>query len=98
MDLTGSGTEKTLTLDRPVPTWKMGDQIVVTSTDYMPGHAEVLTLAADATPTRKTIMVSTAVQYAHVGHTYSLSKVPDRLKLDPKFKANGVEIRAGVGL
>jgi hypothetical protein len=97
-DLAGSGTEKTLTLDRPVPTWKMGDQIVLTSTDYMPGHAEVLTLAADATPAGNTIAVTTAVQYAHVGHTYSLSKVPDRLNLDPKFKANGVEIRAGVGL
>ena len=98
MDLTGSGTETTLTLDRPVPTWKMGDQIVITSTDYMPGHAEVLTLAADASPTGNTITVSTPVQYAHVGHTYSLSKVPDRLNLDPNFKAKGVEIRAGVGL
>src|ERR1700722_13915133 len=97
-DLTGVGTEQTLTLDRAVPTWKKGDQIVITSTDYMPGHAEVLTLAADATPTGKTVMVTTGVQYAHVGHTYSLSKVPDRLHLDPTFKSNGVEIRAGVGL
>ena len=32
------------------------------------------------------------------GHTYSLGKVPDRLHLDPKFKSNGVEIRAAVGL
>ncbi len=95
-DLAGGGTEQTLTLDRPVPTWKMGDQIVLTSTDYMPGHAEVLTLAADATG--NTITVTTAVQYAHVGHTYKLDKVPSRLNLEQNFKANGVEIRAAVGL
>ena len=32
----------TLYVDRPVPTWQAGDQIVVTSTDYLPAHSEEL--------------------------------------------------------
>ncbi len=42
-DLAGTGTEKTITLDRPV-SWQDGDKIVITSTDYMPAHAELLTV------------------------------------------------------
>ena len=98
MDLAGGGTETTLTLDRAVPTWKMGDQIVLSSTDYMPGHAELLTLAQDASPTGLTITVTSAVQFPHSGHTYKLNQVPGRLNLDPKFQSNGVETRAAVGL
>ncbi len=32
-------------VDRPVPTWGPGDQIVLTSTDYLPGHSEELTIS-----------------------------------------------------
>ena len=53
-DLNGDPTgmnlgETELTVDRGVPGWKKGDKIVVTSTDYMPGHAEVFTIAEDVT-------------------------------------------------
>ncbi|MEO6327124.1 MAG: G8 domain-containing protein [Thermoanaerobaculia bacterium] len=44
-DEAGSRT-RTLKLDAPVD-WKKGDQIVVTTTDYLPGHSEQLTVAAD---------------------------------------------------
>ena len=64
----------------------------------MPGHAELLTLAQDATATGNTITVKSAVQFPHSGHTYKLDKVPGRLNLDHKFQSNGVETRAAVGL
>jgi hypothetical protein len=103
VDSSGKPQDSVITLDRPVPTWKMGDQIVLTSTDYMPAHAELLTLAADACPSGmcpagNTITVTTPIQFAHNGHRYSLDKVPDRLSLDPNFKNSGVETRAAVAL
>lgn len=36
----------TLYVDRPVPTWEEGDQIVLTSTDYLSSHSEELTIKA----------------------------------------------------
>ncbi len=37
--------DTSLTLERPVEgDWKQGDQIVVTTTDYLPGHSEQLTI------------------------------------------------------
>jgi len=94
-NLTGSGSETTLTLDRPV-TWQKNDQIVVSSTDYMPAHSELLTLSENATG--NTITVTTPIQYAHQGKTYPVSQIPSTLGIDPKLIANGIETRAAVGL
>ncbi len=60
---------KTLIVDAPVD-WKKGDEIVVTTTDYLPGHSEVLTLAADANGT--TITVNEQVKYVHNGSAYEI--------------------------
>jgi hypothetical protein len=99
----GIGTETTITLDQPV-NWKMNDKIVISSTDYMPAHAEQLVLSADANNS-KTITVTTPVQYPHNGTTYPLTNrtsplmnVPGRLGIDPTLLSNGVEDRAAVGL
>ena len=86
----------TLTLDRKV-SLKKGDQIVVTTTDYLPGHSERLTVSADVA-CGTTITVDETLQYAHNGTRYSLSAVPDRVGLDPALKNAGAETRAAVGL
>ncbi len=38
--LKGGGTESSFQIGTPVTDWMNGDNIVVTSTDYLPGHAE----------------------------------------------------------
>ncbi len=52
----------TLTLSSAVD-WKMNDQIIVTTTDYLTSHTEQLTLAADASGNQ--ITVSSGLQYPH---------------------------------
>ncbi len=96
-DPTGMNLGETeLTVDRMV-SWKKDDKIVVTSTDYMPGHAEVFIISEDVTGTK--IKVTKPVQYAHNGTRVPLSsRIPDRLGIDPNLVANGIETRAGVAL
>jgi hypothetical protein len=101
-----AGTTKTLSVDRPVPTWAHGDQIVVTSTDYLPGHSEELTIdtvSTDATGT--TITVTTPVQFQHWGDAYDMRpNLPDTVgprddPNRPKTQASRhLENRAAVAL
>jgi hypothetical protein len=69
----------TLYVDRPVPTWKGGDQIVVTSTDYLPGHSEELTIDSVSTDSTGTIITVKApgVQFPHWGEAYDYSNFPE---------------------
>ncbi len=65
-------------VDRPVPTWAAGDQIVLTSTDYLPGHSEELTIASvsiDAQGTKITVK-SPGIQFPHWGEAYDYSVFP----------------------
>ena len=65
-------------VDRPVPTWAAGDQIVITSTDYLPGHSEELTIAgisSDAEGTKITVK-SPGIQFPHWGEAYDFSSFP----------------------
>jgi hypothetical protein len=64
-------------VDRPVPTWDIGDQIVLTSTDYLPGHSEQLTITnISSTPTGTMIQVKSSqvadegIQFPHWGQGY----------------------------
>jgi hypothetical protein len=96
-NLKGGGTEKTITLDRTV-NWQDGDQIVVTSTDYMPAHSELLTVMG-AVNNSTTVNLTTAVQYGHNGSRYTLSgKKLDRLGIDPDLVKAGAQTQAAVGL
>jgi G8 domain len=64
-------------VDRPVPTWTQGDQIVLTSTDYLPSHSEQLEIASvtsDNTGTKITLMGGTT--YPHSGTAYDLAGLP----------------------
>ena len=84
-----------LTVDRKL-SLKDGDQIVVTTTDYLPGHSEQLTVVGDVN-CGTTIAVKEALQYDHVGVRYSLADVPEKV-LSPELRSAGAETRAAVGL
>jgi hypothetical protein len=87
--------------------WQKGDHIVITSTDYIPGHAEELVVQFASQNPDKTTTVRfinakatvSGVAYYHNGEKYNLSATG---RLDPKtITALGystVETRAAVGL
>jgi hypothetical protein len=93
----------TLVVNSPVD-WKAGDQIVVTTTDYLPGHSEMRVISSvDAD--KKTIHITTPFQYAHNGTKVDLASkgVPATIGPtdDPNLPAgNGrlVDTRAAVAL
>ncbi|HEX7288012.1 MAG TPA: G8 domain-containing protein [Candidatus Angelobacter sp.] len=94
-NLAGGKNEKTFVLDRVVD-WKKKDQIVITSTDYLPGHAEVLTLAQDAVSDsqKSTITTQEAIANPHYGKQFDLPKARGTTGPDQPT----VDIRAAVGL
>jgi len=95
LNATAQKDTKTLTVDRKL-SLRAGDQIVVTTTDYLPGHSEQLTVAGDVT-CGTSIAVKEPLKYSHVGSRYSLSAVRDGV-LDPALKSAGAETRAAVAL
>lgn len=95
--------DTTFVLDRAV-NWAQGDQIAITSTDYVPSHSEQLEIAG-ITPTDSgtTITLKNPVQYPHYGRTFPLDKVPagigpDPDPLAPSGQLRVVETRAAVAL
>ena len=88
--------ENKLIVDRPM-SLKENDQIVVTTTDYLPGHSEQLTVAQDVA-CGTAITVKESLKYAHNGARFSLAAVPAELGLDAQLRAQGAETRAAVGV
>ena len=92
-----------IVLDRPVD-WAVGDQIVVTATDYLPGHSEQFTIES-VSADKKTLTVTENAKYIHNGEPYLLADTPSREK---GYKRLGLDItvdgepaaetRAAVGL
>jgi hypothetical protein len=99
-DLTKNAT--TLTLDTaPGTKWQPGDEIVVTTTDYVPGHSETLKIKSIAGNVVTLDPTGGLPQWTHSGTRYKLkpsSAVLARLNLDSDLTTNGVESRAAVGL
>jgi len=99
----------TVTLDRVVD-WEEGDQIVVTTTDYLPGHSEQLTVMKNDTSSGKSVLTITGeVNFQHRGTTYNLGTEGKNVPLDigpeqdPNVHCTGsetrcIETRAAVGL
>ena len=74
--------------------WKMGDQIIVTTTDYLPSHSEQMTLAADASGNK--ITLTKGLTYPHNAAAINLSA---RLPADAKLTdLTTADTRAAVGL
>lgn len=95
---------RTLALDRVVD-WQPGDQIVVTTTDYLPGHSEQLTIdTVTVTETGTTITVKEPLRYPHNGQVFDLSALPTGIGPDPlpnsaaNLPARYAETRAAVAL
>jgi len=95
-----------LVLDRQVD-WQYGDQIVLTTTDYLASHSEQLTIASVDNSTKGiskiTLSAKTPVQWTHSGSYYSLNNVDptNRLQLNITITdgiTKGVETRAAVAL
>lgn len=94
--------EMTIKVDRPVD-WMVNDWIVVTTTDYLPGHSEKIKID-DLDSTKMMLTIDKIVdgknvdiEYPHNGSNFSLADVPKRLR-DKGFKLNEVENRAAVAL
>lgn len=85
-----------LVLDRPL-SLAAGDRIVVTSTDYLPGHSEERTVAADVDCGTRIDLVE-PLDHAHNGTRFPLDSVPAELGLDDRLREEGAEVRAAVGV
>jgi hypothetical protein len=96
--LTTSGEKSKLVVSGAVD-WQPNDNIVITSTDYVPGHAEKVVVA---TVTGNTINLQSPAQFPHYGQTYPLTVVPSGFGPDPLPNQmpsdRFVETRAAVGL
>ncbi len=94
------GAESELTVDdheNPVD-WKEGDHIVVTTTDYLPGHSEELTITGtmkDSDTSNTIINVTPQIQFPHSGTAYPF---PSDLKTATGIEATKAETRAAVAL
>ncbi len=72
--------------------WQAGDEIVITTTDYLPGHSEQRTISevnADGSFT-----LDTPLEHAHNGDRFPLALLPERLGIDLDY----AETRAAVAL
>lgn len=98
-----------LKIDREVD-WEVGDRIVVTTTDYLPGHSEVLEIIAPAvdkmTFNFKVVDAFTGadipggLQYPHNGDPYEIeSDIANNIKWETTIDGKpAAETRAAVGL
>jgi len=81
--------------------WQNEDDIVLTTTDYLPGHSEQPKIkgAPSVNGQVTTITLATPVKYPHNGQTFDLSNTtfPGISRLGPNFPASA-EMRAAVGL
>ncbi len=77
-------TSKTLTLDRVVD-WKPDDQIVLTTTDYLPGHSEQLTVTSNTVQGNYSVIgFRETLLYPHNGQQFPIpSDVPSGVGPDP---------------
>ena len=75
----------------------IGDDNLVTTTDYLPGHSEELTVTNDVN-CGTAIAVGEKIKYAHNGTRYPLASVPETVGLDAQLRAAGAESRAAVGI
>jgi hypothetical protein len=89
---------QTLTLDRKVD-WQTNDEIIVSTTDYVPSHSEVRKITKNDTTSGVSILtLDRKLDYPHNGKLYKFTdkNIPARLALPGDFTA--AETRAAVGL
>ena len=83
------------------------DQIIVTTTDYLPGHSEVLTIDPVQGVQGNQVNIASNVQWFHNGTLYPIgSKITDAIAkqnliaagMDSNLVNNGADVRAAVAL
>lgn len=90
----------TLTLDRALPDWEVGDEIVVGTTDWYPGHNEVRTIRGIAALDDRTVVTVDPLEWPHHGDIFDT----DTLERDhaasftSPVERSAVDTRAVVGL
>jgi hypothetical protein len=79
LSTTLKGGESAFDVDRAVPTWAKYDHIVVTTTDFLPGHSEELEIVSVTANSNGTshIVVKGTVNFPHVGDAYSYAAARD---------------------
>lgn len=85
-----------LQVDRPL-SFAAGDEIVLTTTDYLPGHSEQLVVDRDVRCSTS-IPLRQPVRYAHNGKRYSLGQTPAGVGPARESNQDAVETRAAVGV
>jgi hypothetical protein len=88
-----------LILDRVVD-WRENDQIVLSATDYVPGHSELLTIAKiviDREQNKSTVTLNEKCAYAHNGTKFPVPKADMPAGIKDKV-ADDVDTRAAVAL
>jgi hypothetical protein len=85
--------------------WASGDEIVITTTDYLPGHSELRKIQGAPVSLGggiHEITLDKALTYDHHDTRFALDSTTrkgiDRIGLDAELTANGAEIRGTVGL
>ena len=103
-DTLNSG-ERSFHVDRAVPTWSSGDHLVLTSTDYLPGHSEEVVIERVRQEGHGALItLQKGVAYPHYGKAYDFSEIPARSgpRDDPQgprtLPSRHVETRAAVAL
>lgn len=95
LDQTVSAGQSMVTLDRAVE-WSEGDQVVVATTDWYPGHSELVQVQSSSTADgQTTLTLSAPLAYSHDGQTYPVSETLGTNTGNPNTE---VELRAPVGL
>src|SRR5512146_26771 len=106
--LAGGSTEQLIVVSDPTgairQNWTMGDKIVLGSTDYLPGHSELLTISSDGVVVDpkndkdSDINIVEKIQWPHNGGTYALTEAahPGISRLNLGFTS--IDTRAPVGL
>ena len=74
--------------------WQTGDEIVISTSDYFPGHSEVATIES-VSADGKTITLTAALKFPHNASLYSLSVIPKSAGLTD---LTSIDTRATVGL
>jgi cell migration-inducing and hyaluronan-binding protein len=106
--LPGSGSEQFIVVADPGgairQNWGVGDKIVLGSTDYLPGHSELLTISSKGVvvdpdnANDSDVNIDEKIRWPHNGATYPLTeaKHPGITRLNLGFSS--IETRAPVGL
>jgi len=86
---TVNSSTNTLKLDRTVD-WEIGDQIVVTTTDYLPGHSEQFTIIDISSG--GTITLDRNFKYIHSGRKYQIKTAGREMQTTENVGENNITV------